>query len=108
MGLVKPDHGRIFLDGTDITDLPMYRRAVLGLGYLPQETSIFRGMTVEQNIMAVLELSEEDSVKRQERLNQLLGDFHIERLLQAPAMAHGGGEGRRGEMARGVGATERE
>src|SRR3546814_8368565 len=71
MGLVKPDHGRIFLDGTDITDLPMYRRAVLGLGYLPQETSIFRGMTVEQNIMAVLEISEEDSVKRQERLNQL-------------------------------------
>ncbi|API59438.1 LPS export ABC transporter ATP-binding protein [Tardibacter chloracetimidivorans] len=105
MGLVKPDHGRIFLDGTDITDLPMYRRAVLGLGYLPQETSIFRGMTVEQNIMAVLEISEEDSVKRQERLNQLLGDFHIERLRQAPAMALSGGERRRVEIARALAAT---
>ena len=105
MGLVKPDHGRIFLDGTDITDLPMYRRAVLGLGYLPQETSIFRGMTVEQNIMAVLEISEEDSVKREERLNQLLGDFHIERLRQAPAMALSGGERRRVEIARALAAT---
>src|SRR3546814_4380938 len=74
------DLGRIFLDGTDITDLPMYRRAVLGLGYLPQETSIFRGLTVEQNIMAVLEVSEEDEAQRVERLDQLLGDFHIERL----------------------------
>src|SRR3546814_4078450 len=83
----------------------MYRRAVLGLGYLPQETSIFRGMTVEQNIMAVLEISEEDSVKRQERLNQLLGDFHIERLRQAPAMALWGGERRRVEIARALAAT---
>src|SRR3546814_16681617 len=83
----------------------MYRRAVLGLGYLPQETSIFRGMTVEQNIMAVLEISEEDSVKRQERLNQLLGDFHIERLRQAPAMALSGGERRREEIARALAAT---
>src|SRR3546814_17475474 len=83
----------------------MYRRAVLGLGYLPQETSIFRGMTVEQNVMAVLEISEEDSVKRQERLNQLLGDFHIERLRQAPAMALSGGERRRVEIARALAAT---
>src|SRR3990167_377423 len=60
MGMVQPDHGRIFLDGTDITDLPMYRRAILGLGYLPQESSIFRGLTVEQNIMAVLEVAEPD------------------------------------------------
>jgi len=67
MGLVKPDSGRIFLDGQDITDLPMYRRAILGLGYLPQETSIFRGLTVEQNIMAVLEVSEPDGHARQDR-----------------------------------------
>ena len=60
MGLVKPDSGRIFLDGSDITELPMYRRAILGLGYLPQETSIFRGLTVEENIMAVLEVAEPD------------------------------------------------
>src|SRR6478672_4269568 len=64
MGLVKPDSGRIFLDGSDITDLPMYRRAILGLGYLPQETSIFRGMTVEQNIIAVLEAAEPDRHRR--------------------------------------------
>src|SRR5215203_4929610 len=61
MGLVKPDSGRIFLDGQDVTDLPMYRRAILGLGYLPQETSIFRGLTVEQNIMAVLEVVEPEA-----------------------------------------------
>ena len=105
MGRVKPDHGRIFLDGTDITDLPMYRRAVLGLGYLPQETSIFRGLTVEQNIMAVLEISEEDPVRRDARLNELLGDFHIERLRQAPAMALSGGERRRVEIARALAAN---
>jgi lipopolysaccharide export system ATP-binding protein len=105
MGLVKPDHGRIFLDGTDITDLPMYRRAVLGLGYLPQETSIFRGLTVEQNILAVLEISEEDPARREDRLNQLLADFHIERLRQAPALALSGGERRRVEIARALAAT---
>src|SRR5881409_4158290 len=70
MGLVKPDSGRIFLDGEDNTDLPMYRRAILGLGYLPQETSIFRGLTVEQNIRAVLEVSEPDRAVRQARLEQ--------------------------------------
>src|SRR5579884_3922477 len=68
MGLVKPDSGRIFLDGQDITELPMYRRAILGLGYLPQETSIFRGMSVEQNIMAVLEVAQPNRKLRQERL----------------------------------------
>src|SRR3546814_3577156 len=70
MGLVKPDSGRILLDGDDITPLPMYRRAILGLGYLPQETSIFRGMTVEQNIMAVLEIAEPDKAARADRLEQ--------------------------------------
>src|SRR5215203_1166313 len=71
MGLVKPDAGRILLDGDDITTLPMYRRAILGLGYLPQETSIFRGLTVEQNIMAVLEVVEPEPDARQERLERL-------------------------------------
>src|SRR6201982_279520 len=75
MGLVKPDSGRIYLDGSDITELPMYRRAILGLGYLPQETSIFRGMTVEENIMAVLEAAEPDKQVRRDRLEQLLTEF---------------------------------
>jgi len=77
MGLVKPDSGRITLDGADITNLPMYRRAILGLGYLPQETSIFRGMTVEQNISAVLEMSEPDADSRSERLEKLLDEFGL-------------------------------
>src|SRR6185295_11923168 len=83
MGLVKPDSGRILLDGQDITGLPMYRRAILGLGYLPQETSIFRGLTVCQNIMAVLEVAEPDKAARNERLEQLLAEFHIEKLRDA-------------------------
>src|SRR5437868_15342284 len=74
MRLVKPDSGRIYLDDEDITGLPMYRRAILGLGYLPQETSIFRGMTVEENILAVLEASEPDKAVRMARLEQLLGE----------------------------------
>src|SRR5204862_247468 len=74
MGLVKPDSGRIMLDGEDITRLPMYRRAILGLGYLPQETSIFRGLTVEGNILAVLELSEPDKEARRRRLDELLDE----------------------------------
>src|SRR6188508_3366347 len=77
MGLVKPDSGRIFLDGQDITSLPMYRRAILGLGYLPQETSIFRGLTVEENIRAVLEVAECDRDARAERLERLLGEFGL-------------------------------
>jgi lipopolysaccharide export system ATP-binding protein len=105
MGLVKPDSGRILLDGRDITRLPMYRRAVLGLGYLPQETSIFRGMTVAQNIMAVLEVAEPDRRARQERLEQLLAEFHIERLRDSPAMALSGGERRRCEIARALAAS---
>src|SRR3954467_6663228 len=105
MGLVKPDSGRILLDGEDITGLPMYRRAVLGLGYLPQETSIFRGLTVSQNIMAVLEVAEPDKQTRRDRLEQLLGEFHIDRLRDAPAMALSGGEGRRWEIARALAAN---
>ena len=102
MGLVKPDSGRIFLDDEDITDLPMYRRAILGLGYLPQETSIFRGMTVEQNILAVLEVSEPDRDARRARLEQLLGEFGITALRDSPAMALSGGERRRVEIARAL------
>src|SRR5213082_2249920 len=87
MGLVKPDSGRILLDGQDITDLPMYRRAVLGLGYLPQETSIFRGMTVAENILAVLEVAEPDKDARHARLEQLFSDFGLADLRDSPAMA---------------------
>ena len=104
MGLVKPDAGRIFLDGQDITDLPMYRRAILGLGYLPQETSIFRGLTVEQNIMAVLEVSEPDRDARRGRLEQLLSEFGLTHLRESAAMALSGGERRRCEIARALAA----
>jgi lipopolysaccharide export system ATP-binding protein len=104
MGLVKPDSGRIMLDGADITKLPMYRRAILGLGYLPQETSIFRGMTVENNIAAVLELVEPDKAARRARLDQLLEEFGLTRLREAPAMALSGGERRRCEIARALAA----
>src|SRR3954454_6541683 len=90
MGLVKPDSGRIFLDGQDITELPMYRRGILGLGYLPQETSIFRGLTVEQNIMAVLEVAEPDRHARRARLEQLLGEFGLTDLRDAAAMSLSG------------------
>ncbi len=105
MGLVKPDSGRIMLDGADITGLPMYRRAILGLGYLPQETSIFRGLTVEQNISAVLELAEPDKAQRAERLEFLLEEFGLTKLRAASAMALSGGERRRCEIARALAAT---
>ncbi len=104
MGLVKPDAGRIMLDGQDITDLPMYRRAILGLGYLPQETSIFRGLSVEQNILAVLEVSEPDAEVRGERLERLLAEFGLTGLRDSPAMALSGGERRRCEIARALAA----
>ena len=104
MGLVKPDSGRILLDGADITGLPMYRRAILGLGYLPQETSIFRGMTVAQNIMSVLELAEPDKNARAARLDQLIGDFSLEALRNSMATALSGGERRRCEIARALAA----
>jgi lipopolysaccharide export system ATP-binding protein len=105
MGLVKPDSGRIMLDGDDITGLPMYRRAILGLGYLPQETSIFRGLTVSQNISAVLEMAEPDKAARAERLETLLDEFGLARLRDAPAMALSGGERRRCEIARALAAS---
>ena len=104
MGLAMPDQGRILLDGVDITGLPMYRRAALGLGYLPQETSIFRGMTVAQNILSVLEVAEPDARARAVRLEELLEEFHIARLRDAPAMALSGGERRRCEIARALAA----
>jgi lipopolysaccharide export system ATP-binding protein len=105
MGLVKPDSGRIMLDGDDITGLPMYRRAILGLGYLPQETSIFRGLSVEKNILTVLELSEPDKAARERRLDQLLDEFGLTRLREAPARARSGGERRRAEIARALAAN---
>jgi lipopolysaccharide export system ATP-binding protein len=104
MGLVKPDSGRIMLDGDDITALPMYRRAILGLGYLPQETSIFRGLSVEKNILAVLELAEPDAAARAAKLERLLEEFGLTRLRDAPAMGLSGGERRRAEIARALAA----
>ena len=104
MGLVRPDSGRILLDGIDITTLPMYRRAILGLGYLPQETSIFRGLTVEQNISCVLELVEPDVDVRASELERLLDEFGLARLRTSAAMALSGGERRRAEIARALAA----
>ncbi len=104
MGLVRPDSGRILMDGVDVTKLPMYRRAVLGLGYLPQETSIFRGMTVEQNISSVLEMVEPDKQVRAAELDRLLDEFGLTRLRESPAMALSGGERRRCEIARALAA----
>lgn len=105
MGLVKPDSGRILLDGADITALPMYRRAILGLGYLPQETSIFRGLSVAKNISAVLELVEPDKAARADRLEFLLSEFGLEKLRDSAAMALSGGERRRCEIARALAAN---
>jgi lipopolysaccharide export system ATP-binding protein len=101
-GLVTPDYGTIHLDGADITNLPMYRRARLGIGYLPQETSIFRGLTVEQNIMAVLEVSEPDPQTRFAMRDALLAEFSITHLRASPAIALSGGERRRAEIARAM------
>lgn len=99
-GLIMPDSGQVQIDGQDVTGLPMYRRARLGIGYLPQEVSIFRGLSVEDNILAVLEITERDSHKRRERLEELLSEFSIEHLRRAPAIALSGGERRRVEIAR--------
>jgi len=104
-GLVTPEGGRVSIDGRDVTRLPMYRRARLGIGYLPQETSIFRGMNVEDNIIAVLELSMKDRVRRFERLEELLNEFSIEHLRRSPALALSGGQRRRVEIARCLAAN---
>jgi lipopolysaccharide export system ATP-binding protein len=101
-GLIRADVGTISLDGQDITDLPMYRRARLGIGYLPQEASIFRGLTVEQNIRAVLEVAEPVPEMRDTVLDALLAEFSITHLRRAPAMALSGGERRRVEIARAL------
>ncbi|MGR3814882.1 MAG: LPS export ABC transporter ATP-binding protein [Cognatishimia activa] len=99
-GLVMPEGGSVMIDGHDASRLPMYRRAKMGIGYLPQEMSIFRGLSVEDNIMAVLDIAEKDRVKRREKLEALLSEFTIEHLRQAPALALSGGERRRVEIAR--------
>jgi lipopolysaccharide export system ATP-binding protein len=101
-GLVAADRGRISLDGNDITHLPMYRRARLGIGYLPQEASIFRGLNVEDNIRAVLEVVEPDRDRREAELDSLLEEFDIKRLRTAPSIALSGGERRRCEIARAL------
>ena len=101
-GLLAPDYGTISLDGVDLTGLPMYRRAKLGIGYLPQEASIFRGMTVEQNIRAVIELIEKDPDRRAAMLEDLLAEFSITHLRRTPALALSCGERRRTEIARAL------
>ena len=104
-GLVNPDGGQVKIDGTDVTSLPMYRRARMGIGYLPQEMSIFRGLSVEDNIAAILDVSEKDPHTRRERLEELLGEFSIEHLRRTPAIALSGGERRRVEIARALAAN---
>lgn len=101
-GLVPVDAGSIEIDGHDVSDLPMYRRARLGVGYLPQEASIFRGLSVEANIRAVLEVVEKNRAKREEKLDSLLEEFHISHLRKAPSISLSGGERRRLEIARAL------
>jgi lipopolysaccharide export system ATP-binding protein len=101
-GLIKPDEGSVFIDGYDVTKLSMYRRARLGIGYLPQEASIFRGLSVEDNIMAVLQVTEPDRRERKRRLDELLEEFKIGRLRKSPSIALSGGERRRCEIARAL------
>lgn len=103
-GLVHPDAGQIMLDGIDVTDFPMYRRARLGVGYLPQESSIFRGLSVEDNIRAILELVEPDTETQEAMLNSLLAEFGITHLRTASSLALSGGERRRLEIARALAA----
>lgn len=101
-GLITPDYGTIKLDDNDITMLPMYSRARLGIGYLPQEASIFRGMTVEENILSILEISEPIYERRQTKLEAMLAEFSITHLRKTPAIALSGGERRRVEIARSL------
>jgi lipopolysaccharide export system ATP-binding protein len=104
-GLVAPERGTISLDGVDITKLPMYQRARLGVGYLPQESSIFRGLTVEQNLRAVLELHEPNRSARERVLRELYDEFSISHLRHSPAVSLSGGERRRVEIARALAAN---
>lgn len=99
-GLVTPEGGQVVIDGRNVTTLPMYRRAKLGIGYLPQEMSIFRGLSVEDNIKAILEIAVDSKKERRDRLERLLSEFSIEHLRRAPALALSGGERRRVEIAR--------
>lgn len=104
-GLVTPEGGQVMVDGSEITLLPMYRRAKMGIGYLPQENSIFRGLSVKDNILAILEISVKNSHKRRERLEELLSEFSIGHLRRAPALSLSGGERRRVEIARCLAAS---
>jgi lipopolysaccharide export system ATP-binding protein len=106
-GLVTPEGGKVVIDGRDVTKFPMYRRGRLGIGYLPQEMSIFRGMTVEDNIMSILEIAVPEKRKRREKLEELLSEFSIEHLRRASALALSGGERRRVEIARCLAAGPR-
>ena len=104
-GLVVPEGGQVVIDGRDVTNLPMYRRAKLGIGYLPQEASIFRGLSVEDNILAILEIAVKDRSTRKERLEELLSEFSISHLRRASALSLSGGERRRVEIARCLAAN---
>ncbi len=104
-GLVMPDGGEVLIDGQDVTNYPMYRRAKLGIGYLPQERSIFQGLNVEDNILAILEIVEKDRHRRRERLDELLNEFSISHLRRTPSVALSGGERRRCEIARSLAAN---
>jgi lipopolysaccharide export system ATP-binding protein len=106
-GLIAADRGTIAIDGADITTLPMYQRARLGIGYLPQESSIFRGLTVEQNLRAVLELHEGNKAERERQLRELYDEFSISHLRHSPAVALSGGERRRVEIARALATKPR-
>ena len=100
VGLIKPDAGTVLVDGRNITQLPMYRRAQMGIGYLPQEASIFRGMSVENNILSILEIWEPNKAEQKIKLEQLLEEFSITYIRKSPALALSGGERRRVEIAR--------